>query len=83
MVDFQNEYIRGKSLEELIDGLIDRDTGMATALPGSVVHEVMKIAIQAKMVEQIAKPQKWAGVAIGAAVVSALAAVASSVAAFA
>ena len=32
------------------------------------------------MVEQIAKPQKWAGVELGAAVVSAIAAVASVIA---
>lgn len=82
MTDFQNEYIKGKSLEELIDGLFDKESGMATAFPGSPVHEIMKAAIQAKMVEQIAKPQKWAAVSIAAAVVSSLTAVASTVAAF-
>lgn len=80
MVDFQNEYIRGKSLEELIDGLIDKDTGLATAFPGSVVHEVMKVAIQAKMVERLAAPKRWAAMSGAAAVVSAIAAVASVIA---
>lgn len=77
MTDFQNEYIRGKSLAELIDGLFDKQTGMATAFPGSPVHEIMKVAIQAKMVDELARPQRWAAVSIAAAVVSALAAVAS------
>lgn len=81
MTDFENPYIKGKSmsfkgksLDELIDAL------SKTAEPGSAVHEMMKAAIQAKMVEQIAKAQKWAGVALGAAVVSAIAAVASVIA---
>jgi hypothetical protein len=76
MSDFENAYIKGKSLHELIDAL------PKTTEPGSAVHETMKAAIHAKMVEQIAKPQKWAGVALGAAVVSSLAAVASAIAAF-
>ena len=74
MTDFENPYIKGKSLEEVIDAL------PKTAVAGSDIHEMMKAAIQAKMVEQLAKPQKWAGVANGAAVVSAIAAVASVIA---
>jgi hypothetical protein len=69
--DFENPAIKGKSLEELIDGLIDKEFGVGPQ-PGSVVHEQMKLAIQAKMIEQLAAPRKWAGVAAGAAVVSAL-----------
>jgi hypothetical protein len=79
VTDFENPAIKGKGLEELIDGLIDKEFGVGPQ-PGSVVHEQMKLAIQAKMVEQLAKPQKWAGVALGAAVVSAIAAVASVIA---
>jgi hypothetical protein len=74
MTDFENVYIKGKSLEELIDAL------PKTAEPGSSVHETMKAAIQAKMVERLAAPQRWAWVAMAAAVVSAIAAVASVIA---
>jgi hypothetical protein len=77
MTDFENEYIKGKSLEKLIDSL-----GQAYPEPRSVVHEMVKAAIQAKLVEEIAKPQKWAAVAGAAALVSALTAVVSTVAAF-
>jgi hypothetical protein len=35
MTDFENPYIKGKTLEQLIDGLIDQDSGMPTAVPGS------------------------------------------------
>ena len=74
MTDFENEYIKGKSLEQLIDAL-----GLPTAMPGSVVHETMKVAIQAKMVERLAAPKRWAAVSLVAAVVSACAAVVSAV----
>jgi hypothetical protein len=49
-------------------------------MPGSVVHETMKAAIQAKLVDRLARPQRWAWVSMAAAVVSALAAVASVIA---
>jgi len=75
MPDFENEYIKGKSLEQLIDAL------PGTALPGSQIHEMMIAAIHVKIAERIAAPQKWAIIATIAAVVSALAAVASVVAA--
>jgi len=73
VTDFESPAIKGKSLEELIDGLIDKEFGVGPQ-PGSVVHEQMKLAIQAKMIEQLAKPQRWAGVALVAAVVTAIAA---------
>lgn len=74
MTDFENVYIKGKSLEELIDAL------MPTALPGSAVHETMKAAIQVKMIERLAAPQRWASVSMVAAVVSAVTAAASVIA---
>ena len=80
MTEFEHPLIKGKNLEELINGLIDTESGMPTAEPGSVMHELMKAAIQAKMVEELARPQRWAGVSIAAAVVSAIAAVASVIA---
>jgi hypothetical protein len=81
MTDFENQYIKGKSLEELIDGLTDPNSGLATSYPGSPVHEITKLAIQAKL-ERLAAPKRWAAASFGAAVVSDLAAVASAVAAF-
>lgn len=77
MADFENPYIKGKSLEELID-----DLGAPIGLPGSVVHEMMLAAIQVKMQERLSTPRRWAFVALGAAVLSAMAAVASAIAAF-
>ena len=50
MTDFENVHIKGKSLEELIDALPQ------TAVAGSDIHEMMKLAIQAKMVDELAKP---------------------------
>ena len=37
MADFENPYIKDKSLDELIDVL-----GKPTAKPGTIVHETMK-----------------------------------------
>lgn len=78
MTDFENQYIKGKTLEQLIDGLMDPDLGVGTAMPGSVVHEMMKLAIQAKIAERLVQPRRWAAVSLGAAVVSALAAATSA-----
>ena len=77
MADFENEHLKGKSLEQLVDEL-----GGGFVNPQSVVGEAMKAAIQARMVERLAKPQKWANVSIAMAVLSALAAVGSTIAAF-
>lgn len=66
MTNYQSEYLRGKTLEQLIE-----DLG-TVAQPGSVVHEMVMSAIQAKMVERLATPRRWAWVASIAAVVSAL-----------
>ncbi|HLM10071.1 MAG TPA: hypothetical protein VK307_10190 [Thermoleophilaceae bacterium] len=77
MADFESPYLKGKTLEELIE-----DLGRPIGSPGSVTHEMMKAAISAKMNERLATPRKWAMVALGAAVISAGAAVASAVAAF-
>ena len=51
MGEFENPYVKGKSLEQLIDDL------QGTALPGSQVHEVMKAAIQVRIAERLAAPQ--------------------------
>lgn len=75
-MDFENKYLKDRSLEDLIDAL------GGTAEPGSRTHEMMKAAIQAKMVERLAAPKRWATVAAIAAVTSAGGAVASAVAAF-
>jgi hypothetical protein len=75
--DFENPYIKDKSLEELIDAL------PKTAEPGSAVHELMKAAIQVRLAERLATPRRWALVALVAAVLSAAGAVASAIAAFA
>jgi hypothetical protein len=80
MTEFKNEYIRGKSLEELIDGLIDPEIGVATSNPGSPVYELTRLAIHAKLVDELARPQRWAWWSMAAAVVSAIAAVASVIA---
>ena len=72
----QDPYIAGKSIGELLD-----DLGRV-AEPGSVRHEQIRATLQARMVQELATPKRWASVAIGAAVVSSLAAVASAVAAF-
>jgi hypothetical protein len=77
MADFENEYIKGKSLEELIDSLAG-----GVIEPRSPAAEATRAAIQAKLVQQLAKPQKWASVSLVAATVSALAAVGSMIAAF-
>jgi hypothetical protein len=82
MTDFEHPLIKGKNLEELINGLVDKESGMPTAVPGSVMHELTKAAIQAKMVERLAAPKRWAAAAAVAAIVSALAAVVSAIAAF-
>ena len=74
--DFENPYIKGKSLEELVDAL------SGTAEPGSATHEVIKAAIQVRMAERLATPRRWAIVALIAAVLSAAAAIASAIAAF-
>jgi hypothetical protein len=79
MSEFENPYIKDKTLEELIDGLCPPSGYPA---PGSPIHEVMKAAAQAKMVERLAAPRRWAGVSLASAVVSAAAAVVSAVAAF-
>jgi hypothetical protein len=78
MTDFENAYIKGKSLEELID-----DLGRPVAEPGSVVHELYKQAIYVRMAERIATPRRWAAVSVAAAAISALAATVSAVAALA
>jgi hypothetical protein len=79
MSEFENPHIKGKTLEELIDGLC-QPSGFPE--PGSPIHEVMKAAAQAKMVERLAAPRRWAGVSLAAAVVSAVAAAVSAVVAF-
>ena len=76
--DSESPYLKGKTLEELID-----DLGKPVGQPRSETHEMMKAAISAKMNERLATPRKWALVALGAVVVSACAAVASAVAALA
>jgi hypothetical protein len=43
------ENIKDKTLEELIDGLC---SSSGFPQPGSPVHEAMKVAAQAKMVER-------------------------------
>ena len=48
MADFENEHLKGKSLEQLIDEL-----ARGYAYPQSVVGEAMKPAVQAKMVERL------------------------------
>jgi hypothetical protein len=73
------ENIKDRTLEELIDGLCS-PSGFPQ--PGSPVHEAMKVTAQAKMVERLAAPRRWAAVSGGAAVLSAAAAVVSAVAAF-
>jgi hypothetical protein len=73
MSDFQNAYVKGKTLEELVDALY------TTAQPGSVTHEVIKAALYVRLAERLATPRRWAMIAIIAAVVSALGAVGSAV----
>lgn len=63
-----------KSLDELFDDLV------SVAEVGSPRHEQIKMAAQAKMVEQLARPQRWAAIAATAAVVSAICATVSLVA---
>ena len=72
----EDPYIAGKSVGELLD-----DLGKV-AEPGSLRHEQLRAALQVRMVEQLATPRRWAHVAIAAAVLSSLAAVAPTVAAF-
>jgi hypothetical protein len=66
----------GKTPEEAIEHL-----EKSWAPPGSREHEMIKAVIQAKMVERLATPRRWAFVSLGAAVASAGAAVASTIAA--
>lgn len=77
MAEFQNQHIRDKSLEELIDGLGRLEFGEVD----SPVFEMTKAAIQVRLAERLAAPRRWAMFAAIAAVVSA-AAVASAIAAF-
>lgn len=77
MADFENPHLKGKTLEELID-----DLGKPVAEPGSIVHEMLKAAITARMAERLATPRRWAIVALIAAMVSAGAAAASAIVAF-
>jgi hypothetical protein len=74
MNDLQNPYIKGRTLEELIDAL------GTTSEPGTIVHEPMKAAVQAKMVERLAMPRQWAVVSLGSAVVSSVGAAVSAIA---
>ena len=50
MADFQNERLRGKNLEQLIDEL-----GDPVAQPGSIVWEMYRAAIDAKIAERQAE----------------------------
>ena len=54
MADFKNEYIKGKSLEELID-----DLGKPVATPSSVLWETIRAAIEVRIAERLIKPRFW------------------------
>ena len=73
MAEYKSAYLKDKSLEELIE-----DLGKV-AQPGSSTHEMIRAAVQAEMMKRLAAPRKWTWVT-AAAVVSALAAVASVIA---
>lgn len=47
MAEFEHEYLKGKSVEELIDGM-----AAAEAYPGSVVWEARREAVRAKLFER-------------------------------
>ena len=74
MGDYEHGLLRGRTPEELIDALARRD-----AEPYSPVGAAMQAAIVAALIERAATPRKWAAVAIGAAVLSALATLANVV----
>ena len=78
MVEFENQYLKDKSLEEKIEALGSMDAGE----PNSPVFEMFRTAIQAELAERLAAPRTWAMVAAIAAAISATAAVVSAIAAF-
>ena len=78
MADFRDQRIAKKSLEELIESLGNLEAGE----PGSPAFEMTKVAIQTRLAERLAQPRRFAAVATVAAVISAGAAVAATIAAF-
>ena len=75
MIDFETVYLRGKTVEELIDQLAD-----SGPVPGSPLHEVLRLAIAAKLADRVATPRLWAMAAAIAAAISAATAIVSVIA---
>ena len=78
MGEFEADYLRGRTVEQLVDQLTD-PTG---APVGSHAYEATRLAIAAKLSDRLAAPRRWAVAAAIFAGISAGAAVASAIAAF-
>lgn len=76
MVEWENEHLKGKSLEEMIEALGTFQAGE----PNSPVFEMHRAAIQAELAERLAAPRRWAAAAAVAAIVSAAASVVAVIA---
>jgi hypothetical protein len=59
VAEFDNERLRGKSLEQLVEELGSLEAGE----PHSVTWEMYRAAIDLKIAERVAAPRKWAMIA--------------------